>query len=1269
MDDPRGRGGAGGGVSPKKQGYPRRTDRGSPTRGRSQMAIRNIYTLLLILAICGVAIAPRLCAADPDSTARVAGRLNSISRPFSAASDVAAVQNDPMNYNDLPETPLYYHTLIQNVLAEAPRAALLEHTRFSHADLLNRAGRLSHADRSSHVKRRALQALQNVTLAPNRTHRKNPLDGLNYYTGGWNPSSKDYWASVTWSVVYAPLLGLLWLILGLGIVGFSLLTCLCCRDKWTEMRDPAYAKYTKKDLWVPLGFMLLGIVAVLVGFSVMLAGGVQLRNRVYKVTDFMTETVDFTANVVFNLTKIVETSASINITNTVIPPAKKADIESKARVANETATDLQAKTADGIVIINDALRVVTLTFSIIGCIITALCIFALLFSLLKWAVASNVVVTIIWVVVFFTWCTTAGLIIAYLVNGDTDVALDEVQHSPTMVSAMDKYLHCIPSDKIVNTTRYARYTASTVLTTANTSVATNAPKAFEALNATSGICVPYGPPPDYTRDMSYCGPGTITFQQMVNGLGAMANSSDVVPEAVKNDLAAAATTLSLLESTIPNVLFLANCSYVAEIAQFALNEVQAMVTDFQMLWIGFLVITIACMMQALSMPIYVFRAVRIGNRLADDEAEGLYKASAVPVAYPAEGEVATAPRLCAADSDSTAHIAARLKGISRSSLVPDVTASQKFHPEYYHLPDAVLYYDSLIRNAITQAPRAAILEHARLNHVTRRALQQILENVTLAPNRTHRKNPLDGLNYYTGGWDPANKDYWASVVWSVVYAPLLGLLWLILGLGIVGFSLLTCLCCRDKWTEMRDPKYAKYTKKDLWVPLGFMLLGIVAVLVGFSVMVAGGVKLHNDVNTVTQYVTEQVDFTASVIYNLSNIVETSSSITVANAVIPADKKADIEAKARKANETATELQAKTADGINLINNGLRVLSITFYTIGCIITALCILALLFSLLKWVVASNIFLTLIWVVVFLTWCMTAGLLIAYLVNGDTSVALEQVQQSPTINSAMDKYLHCIPSEKLLNATRYARYTAATVLTTANSSVASNAPRVFKILGVPGGICVPYGPAPNFTRDTSLCVQGETILFPQFVNKLMTTAGSSALVPEVVRNDLTATAQTLALLESTIPNVLTLVDCSYVANIAASKVKVVRNDLTATAQTLALLESTIPNVLTLVDCSYCSYAQAMITNFQMLWIGFLVITIACMMQALSMPIYVFRAVRIGDKLSDAEIEGLYKASAVPVAYPTGGGPEGQAQANEPSFAEGSGGSYYEGESGASYK
>ena len=31
-------------------------------------------------------------------------------------------------------------------------------------------------------------------LAAARTQRKDPLDGLRYYTGGWNISSEHYWS-------------------------------------------------------------------------------------------------------------------------------------------------------------------------------------------------------------------------------------------------------------------------------------------------------------------------------------------------------------------------------------------------------------------------------------------------------------------------------------------------------------------------------------------------------------------------------------------------------------------------------------------------------------------------------------------------------------------------------------------------------------------------------------------------------------------------------------------------------------------------------------------------------------------------------------------------------------------------------------------------------------------------------------------------------------------------------------------------------------------
>ena len=37
-------------------------------------------------------------------------------------------------------------------------------------------------------------ANSSFVLAAEKTHRKDPLDGLRYYAGGWNISDEHYWA-------------------------------------------------------------------------------------------------------------------------------------------------------------------------------------------------------------------------------------------------------------------------------------------------------------------------------------------------------------------------------------------------------------------------------------------------------------------------------------------------------------------------------------------------------------------------------------------------------------------------------------------------------------------------------------------------------------------------------------------------------------------------------------------------------------------------------------------------------------------------------------------------------------------------------------------------------------------------------------------------------------------------------------------------------------------------------------------------------------------
>nr|AAD23664.1 hypothetical protein [Arabidopsis thaliana] len=63
-----------------------------------------------------------------------------------------------------------------------------------------------------------------VALAAQRTYRKDPLNGFEKYTGGWNISNQHYWASVSYTAVPLFVLAAVWF-LGFGIC--LLVICMC----------------------------------------------------------------------------------------------------------------------------------------------------------------------------------------------------------------------------------------------------------------------------------------------------------------------------------------------------------------------------------------------------------------------------------------------------------------------------------------------------------------------------------------------------------------------------------------------------------------------------------------------------------------------------------------------------------------------------------------------------------------------------------------------------------------------------------------------------------------------------------------------------------------------------------------------------------------------------------------------------------------------------------------------------------------------------------
>ncbi|CAI5474982.1 unnamed protein product [Closterium sp. Yama58-4] len=79
-----------------------------------------------------------------------------------------------------------------------------------------------------------------------------------------------------------------------------------------------------------------------------------------------------------------------------------------------------------------------------------------------------------------------------------------------------------------------------------------------------------------------------------------------VPQSALADLQTAYAALTHLVASVPVLIQIANCTYVKEICEYASGLANDMERDFNMLWWGFIVISIASMLLALALPIYIF---------------------------------------------------------------------------------------------------------------------------------------------------------------------------------------------------------------------------------------------------------------------------------------------------------------------------------------------------------------------------------------------------------------------------------------------------------------------------------------------------------------------------------------------------------------------------------------------------------------------------------------------------------------------------------------
>ncbi|CAI5999561.1 unnamed protein product [Closterium sp. NIES-64] len=480
---------------------------------------------------------------------------------------------------------------------------------------------------------------ETILLVPDRTARRDPMNGLRPYTGGWNPADQHYWAvrageagpdSVGMTASFGPIVGVAWLLLGVGIAAGICCTCCCCHERWTRMRSDDFRPYDKRDLTLPLLVMILAILALLAGLAVMLAGGIMFRSNMHAITDYAMDQVDRATAIVTNVSTAVAALSHTHVADAALPSNATTRVSRLALDVNGTAVELQGLMDKGTVLVNASVLLIYRFMFGVGMTIVLLCILGFVFALCRTVAVTNIILVFLWIMVVWAWVATGIFYATYLVEGDSVAALAQVMHNPSVNSAMSQYLPCAKQAQMQAVVTIAHSAIFTSQTFIKNELENGYPQGLQAAGATA-VCVPYDPP-QYNQNVSICKPGSLTLSQIFQKLNQSGSAGSVgMPEEVLSDMSALLVSTDRLESAIEGIKTIIDCAYVKNVAQFIIDQAFKLESNLQLLWIGFLIIGLACMLFCAAMPTYAFRAARL---TPPGKADGLYVAQSVPEQSP-----------------------------------------------------------------------------------------------------------------------------------------------------------------------------------------------------------------------------------------------------------------------------------------------------------------------------------------------------------------------------------------------------------------------------------------------------------------------------------------------------------------------------------------------------------------------------------------------------------------------------------------------------------
>ncbi|KAL3636019.1 hypothetical protein CASFOL_020566 [Castilleja foliolosa] len=271
----------------------------------------------------------------------------------------------------------------------------------------------------------------------------------------------------------------------------------------------------------------------------------------------------------------------------------------------------------------------------------------------------------------------------------------------------------------------------------------------------------------------------------------------------------------------------------------------------------------------------------------------------------------------------------------------------------------------------------------------------------LAENRTTRPDILSRFHKYRGGWDIANKHYWASVGFTGAAAFIVGILWFIS----FGLALVVHYFCGWKITLG-----GKESSGPLRICLLLLVLFTIVAAIGCILLSVGQSEFHGEAISTLNFVVNQSEYTVQTLRNVTGYLLLSKNVSVAQIYLPSDVKDDIDKLNLDLNAAADTLDQKTDENSRQIQKVFNTVRSVLITVAIVMLVITILGLVLSILGHQHLIHIFILSGWLMVAVTFFLCGGFVILNNAITDTCMAMGEWVENPHAETALSSILPCV-------------------------------------------------------------------------------------------------------------------------------------------------------------------------------------------------------------------------------------------------------------------